>query len=296
MTGQACVPHPGRGTHPRAYDLRADVRGPAPETHVSTLASPWTAEPAHRGEPDSPGRAEIRDLVTTLTREVASQPDDHRLLRSLVLGFPARFRASAGILVRTRADGALVPVSRVGRQLVSTETPVLASDGDSPVSRAARRPEPYILGTEVEAAAALSDDRDGATRLAAVQLAANGAPVGVILVCFDADVPDVEDLADLMVVMRDIVSLHVRDAWRQPLVVPSAWPLHGVGGEDDALTPRRIDILRLMSAGLSNKSIAQRIGYSESTVRHESMAIYRILGVPDRRTACLVARTRGLLD
>jgi DNA-binding NarL/FixJ family response regulator len=51
-----------------------------------------------------------------------------------------------------------------------------------------------------------------------------------------------------------------------------------------------------MSAGLSNKAIAQRIGYSESTVRHESMAIYRILGVPDRRTACLVARTRGLLD
>jgi DNA-binding NarL/FixJ family response regulator len=88
----------------------------------------------------------------------------------------------------------------------------------------------------------------------------------------------------------------VRDAWREPLVVPSAWPLHGVDGEDDALTPRRIDILRLMSVGLSNKAIAQRIGYSESTVRHESMAIYRILDVPDRRTACLVARTRGLLD
>jgi DNA-binding CsgD family transcriptional regulator len=296
MTGQACVLHPGRGTHPRAYDLRADVRGRAPETHVSTLASPWTAELEHRGDPDGPGRAEIRDLVTTLTREIASRPDDDRLLRSLVLDFPDRFRASSALLAATRADGALVPVSRFGRLPAGTDVPVLAAEGDGPVARASRQAEPYVLGTAAEAVAAHPADGAAATPLAAVQLVTNGATAGVILVCFEADVPDTEALADLMVVLRGLVSLHVRDAWRAPLVVPSAWPLHVVDAADDALTARRIEILRLMSIGLSNKAIAQRIGYSESTVRHESMAIYRILDVADRRTACLVARTRGLLD
>lgn len=64
----------------------------------------------------------------------------------------------------------------------------------------------------------------------------------------------------------------------------------------DALTPRQQEILLGMAAGMTNRQIAVRICFSESTVRIESMAIYRFFGVHSRAEAVAVAREAGLLD
>lgn len=61
------------------------------------------------------------------------------------------------------------------------------------------------------------------------------------------------------------------------------------------LTSRQLRVLELMSLGKTNIAIAEIIGYSESTVRQETMAIYRILGVHDRNDACKVAYERGII-
>lgn len=66
-------------------------------------------------------------------------------------------------------------------------------------------------------------------------------------------------------------------------------------GNADTLTPRQIQILKLMSDGYSNGKIARQIGYSESTVRHETMTIYRKLSVECRRDAVEYAHSNGLL-
>jgi DNA-binding CsgD family transcriptional regulator len=63
-----------------------------------------------------------------------------------------------------------------------------------------------------------------------------------------------------------------------------------------SLTPRQVEILRWMSEGMTNRQIAARICFSESTVRLESMAIYRILGVHSRGAAVAAARGSGLLS
>jgi DNA-binding CsgD family transcriptional regulator len=63
-----------------------------------------------------------------------------------------------------------------------------------------------------------------------------------------------------------------------------------------SLTPRQVEILRWMSEGMTNRQIAARICFSESTVRLESMAIYRLLGVRTRGQAVEVARQAGLLS
>lgn len=62
------------------------------------------------------------------------------------------------------------------------------------------------------------------------------------------------------------------------------------------LTARQRQVLEFMALGLTNPQIAMRIGFSDSTVRMESMAIYRALGVHDRRHAIAVGRALGLLD
>lgn len=59
------------------------------------------------------------------------------------------------------------------------------------------------------------------------------------------------------------------------------------------LTTRQLIILRAMSRGFTNAQIAQQIRFSESTVRLESMCIYRYFGVHSRAEAVHAARTAG---
>lgn len=63
-----------------------------------------------------------------------------------------------------------------------------------------------------------------------------------------------------------------------------------VGNTSDSLTKRQNNILDGMSRGKTNKAIAYELGYSESTIRQESMVIYRMLGVSGREEAAEVTR------
>lgn len=63
----------------------------------------------------------------------------------------------------------------------------------------------------------------------------------------------------------------------------------------DVLTPRQVEIVHAMSLGRTNRQIARQIGFSESTVRLESMVIYRHFSVHSREDAVRVARETGSL-
>lgn len=64
----------------------------------------------------------------------------------------------------------------------------------------------------------------------------------------------------------------------------------------DQLTPRQRQVLYRISLGETNAKIARNIGFSESTVRHETIRIYRYLRVSDRHAAIEEARRRGELS
>lgn len=51
------------------------------------------------------------------------------------------------------------------------------------------------------------------------------------------------------------------------------------------LTRRQNYVLRLLAEGLTNQEIGRELGFSESTIRHETMRIYEILGVAGRAEA-----------
>ncbi len=55
----------------------------------------------------------------------------------------------------------------------------------------------------------------------------------------------------------------------------------------DPLTPREIDVLRLMAGGYSNREIASALGTSEGTVKNQVSSILSKLGVRDRTRAVL---------
>ena len=63
----------------------------------------------------------------------------------------------------------------------------------------------------------------------------------------------------------------------------------------DELTPRQISILRGMVEGKTNHELANELGFSVSTIRHETMRIYQALSVSDRKEAAKKAISLALI-
>ena len=62
----------------------------------------------------------------------------------------------------------------------------------------------------------------------------------------------------------------------------------------DKLTPREVDVLRLLAQGLTNTEIAGRLYLSEGTVRNHVSVILSKLDVPGRTQAAVLAIQHGL--
>jgi DNA-binding NarL/FixJ family response regulator len=65
---------------------------------------------------------------------------------------------------------------------------------------------------------------------------------------------------------------------------------------DDVLTPREIDVLRLIAMGNANKDIARKLSLSEETVKGHIKNILAKLGVHDRTHAVTIGLKRGIVD
>ncbi len=61
-----------------------------------------------------------------------------------------------------------------------------------------------------------------------------------------------------------------------------------------ALTPREIEVVRLLARGLRNRDIAERTGITEGTVKVHLHNIYEKLGVDGRMALMLWAQAKGL--
>jgi DNA-binding NarL/FixJ family response regulator len=98
---------------------------------------------------------------------------------------------------------------------------------------------------------------------------------------------------------RDELIRGVRAAYRgQSVLAPSvAGTLMGRAGTRplDALSPREIEVLRLVAAGATNRSVARQLFVSEATIKTHLVHLYTKLGVRDRAAAVATAYERGLL-
>jgi DNA-binding CsgD family transcriptional regulator len=67
------------------------------------------------------------------------------------------------------------------------------------------------------------------------------------------------------------------------------------GAHPSRMTDRQTQILKGMVAGKTNHDLATDLGFSVSTIRHETMAIFRALGVSDRKEAAKAAQLMQLI-
>jgi DNA-binding CsgD family transcriptional regulator len=123
-----------------------------------------------------------------------------------------------------------------------------------------------------------------------------GVAQGHLMVTFHKTISEVD---------KDRVAERIRD-----LCIPLALylsflhqPSSGISGSNfptesrDAgqLSQRQVLILRGMVEGKTNHELATELGFSVSTIRHETMRIYHALGVSDRKEAAKKALTLSLV-
>jgi len=65
---------------------------------------------------------------------------------------------------------------------------------------------------------------------------------------------------------------------------------------DDVLSPRELDVLRLIAAGNSNKLIADQLSIGEATVKSHVANILSKLGANDRAHAVTIGLKRGIIE
>ncbi len=106
------------------------------------------------------------------------------------------------------------------------------------------------------------------------------------------------------VLLQAIEKVHAGEVWLEPAMIASvlgemtgtraSQPLDPEAAKIASLTEREREVVTLMSQGLRNKQIAERLGISETTVRHHLTSIFAKLGVTDRLELVIYTYRHGL--
>ena len=278
----------------------------------------------HRRRDDVMNSRAMLDIVRFLmTRPTCDQISQH-----LVLNLLNEHKPRAAVISLFGIDGSLHAVGAFGMSPQSLEAYKTLSLWDSsPMSDAVRTGEPVILGTveEVEERYPWMGNKETPYEPMAVwPLSLPSQRVGAVQLTFTAT-PEEEALRADATGVAAVLALYLslltsvaasperalssleRDDRSGGFPVTSLSLVEGVGADDGAahaarrpapgvLSDRQLRILGLMAKGLTNSQISKRVGFSESTVRQETMAIYRFFGVGGHREAVRLAGMRGMLD
>ena len=133
-----------------------------------------------------------------------------------------------------------------------------------------------------------SDDK----KLLMFQLRHRGAIQGHLVVRFSQPVADLVRVEEAVLEFAVPISLYLS------LTHEGLRTTHISRREEsssDQLTPRQLSILAGMVEGKTNHELATELGFSVSTIRHETMRIYQALNVSDRKEAAKKALALSLL-
>jgi DNA-binding NarL/FixJ family response regulator len=112
-------------------------------------------------------------------------------------------------------------------------------------------------------------------------------------VCFVGKAADPNDLAGAIhVLLNDAIHLTPHT----PPAIPESPREAGEEGADALLTRRELEILRLVSSGLSNAQMAKHLWVTEQTIKFHLSNIYRKIGIRNRTAASRWAQANGLLE
>lgn len=183
-----------------------------------------------------------------------------------VVGAAADGDEALRLIREQRPDVLLVDLKMPNRDGVSTTSAVRADFPD----------------TEVVVLTTYADDE---SLLAALRAGARG---------FLTKDADAESIAHAL--RSAAAGLSIVDSDLQERLVASVGSRRPVERPDDGLTPREVEVLQLIAAGLSNGEIAKHLVVSEATVKTHVNHVFSKLGLRDRAQAVSYAYRTGLVQ
>ena len=125
------------------------------------------------------------------------------------------------------------------------------------------------------------------------QLRHRGAIQGHLMVRFSQPIANIEKVEELVLDYAVPVSLYLSLNHEGRKVSNGSADNQETGSNQ--LTARQLSILSGMVEGKTNHELATELGFSVSTIRHETMRIYQALSVSDRKEAAKKALALALL-
>lgn len=125
------------------------------------------------------------------------------------------------------------------------------------------------------------DNQSRYGNLTVVPLRKFGAPIGAVSIS-SAQGMDTEESADFLELVASMVATRFSQSgrYREISIDQGSFP-----NKSKVLNERETLIQVAMSKGFTNPEIAVDLGFSESTIRQDSMSLFRKLGVTNRRDA-----------
>jgi DNA-binding CsgD family transcriptional regulator len=253
---------------------------------------------ADRRAPDFDRRSDAMSVLA-MVDFLRSLPTVDQIAEYLVLLLMPGRGVEAAVISLVQSDGSLEVRGRFGlaqEMLAPLDHAKLAAL--TPMTDALRLGEAQFLPTGAavsERYGALGEFAHLCVPTAAWPLTLPSRRVGAVQLLFQEGA-DEERMRGALGGLTGAMSLFLSLRHDAPAAVPAAPASPTAPATIVDLTARQFRILQMMAEGMTNLKISNRIGFSESTVRQETMAVYRHFGVHDRREAVRVAASRGLIS
>lgn len=228
----------------------------------------------------------VPPLTSALLRVLVSSPDLNGLVR-LVFAF-----LTAPLCVR---GVALLDASRTPPRFLAHYCPGVSHlQGHYPHDAFQSTPRIVLEAMEGRPGIEIHDHESDPHAMAAWPIDSVDRPMAVLVVIVGPDVDHVH-LRDCLDQVASVTAVYLAGLTHDPYH-RHEYATSATGPRPPmSLSARQRAVLQGMARGLTLRQISGQIAFSESTVRAESLAIYRHLGVHDRREAVAVALERGLL-
>lgn len=224
------------------------------------------------------GMNEIRNYIEWLSYH----PTPDEIARALVLEHLVTFGAYCARIGRLNADDSLTFIGeygfedgRKGKTFPGEEW--RSWDHDAADITLGRNPDHWSTDT----------------KLLMLQMRSRGSMQGHLAIRFSAPVEDRKRVEEVVLDYAIPTSLYL-SLTQDGRKLPTS-PSNTADTGATQLTPRQLSILAGMVEGKTNHELATELGFSVSTIRHETMRIYQALSVSDRKEAAKKALVLSLL-
>jgi DNA-binding CsgD family transcriptional regulator len=243
-------------------------------------------------------------FLLSLLELISTNPEPEVLSQYLAINWPDNDNIRQVAIMEVEQDATVQVIGWFGLELAAIESLQLFSMWDDlPMALAIREQRMVTLRNQTELFAEfpnLADAQIHVSGIVTAPILASSSTVGVFALMTHEPLHDAASIEQHL--QEVCVALGLYLLIRHRVTCTSTDRVHVRPSNGHAehlsqahLTERQQTVLNYLAEGYTNGQIAQRMDFSESTIRQETMAIYRYLSVGGRREAVSAASIRGLL-